>query len=355
MDLRLDISWRLGLGDLEPVGKSLFQILKFVDTHGSLSSAAKAAGVSYRSAWNLVNTWSVRLGQPLVIMQRGRGATLSPLGRKLVQAENRAVNRVSSLLSDLADELKTELEQIPAAALDQPATVFASHCLTHDILRKIFRDYAQQELILKNAGSAKSLAALAQGRCDAAGFHLVSGDLRPRFIEHYLNQINPADYTLIYATTRRQGLIVAPGNPKNIQDVTDLVKKNVRLVNRQEHSGTRLLLDALLDANEIAASRITGYHAEEFTHSAVSALVASGAVDVGVGTEAYASQFGLDYIHLASEEYYYAVASENLLSPPVASLSAVLAGQPFRQKVRALPGYNPTGSGRRLAAQSIIS
>ena len=40
-------------------------------------------------------------------------------------------------------------------------------------------------------------------------------------------------------------LIVAPGNPKAVRDPSDLARPDVTLVNREEGSGSRALLDAL--------------------------------------------------------------------------------------------------------------
>ena len=354
MDVRLDVAWRLGRGKTQPAGPGLFRLLQAVSERGSLAAAAKSVGVSYRSAWNLVNQWSDRLGQPLVIMERGRGASLSPLGKKLLWAEGYTLEKTGALLSEIAGELQEELDTVGGDLHADPITVFASHCLTHQILKEVFRDRTGRELRIENTGSGRALTALAAGQCEAGGFHLVDGDLKPDFLDHYRRCIDPKDYTLIQAVRRRQGLIVAAGNPKNIRGVQDLARSDVRIVNRQPHSGTRLLLDSCLRRYGIPGSRIHGYDVEEFTHSAVGALVASGSADAGLGTQASAVQFGLAFIDVATECYFYAVANAHLHTPAITDFVLALASEAFRKRARTLAGHNPDDSGLQIAAETVF-
>ena len=91
---------------------------------------------------------------------------------------------------------------------------------------------------------------------------------------------------LIRVVQRRQGLMMAAGNPEGIESISDLAEKRVRFVNRQLPSGTRLIFDHLLEQAGIAVDQIQGYTTEEFTHLAVAAIVASGAAEAGFGIEA---------------------------------------------------------------------
>src|ERR1700752_174379 len=101
------------------------------------------------------------------------------------------------------------------------------------------------------------------------------------------------------------GLMVKRGNPLKVASVKDIAKKKARFVNRDHDSGTRLLFDQLLSAHGIDESRINGAQQIEFTHAAVAAYVASGMADVSFGVEAAARQFGLDFIRLLTEDYFF--------------------------------------------------
>ena len=95
-------------------------------------------------------------------------------------------------------------------------------------------------------------------------------------VEHYRPWFQRRQHRVVQLATRRQGLMVAPGNPKRIYDVGDLARPDVRFINRQPGSGTRYLLDLMLQQRGIEASAIRGYEQCEFTHAAVAAFVASG-------------------------------------------------------------------------------
>ncbi len=354
MDVQLDIAWRLGCGQYKSATPTLFRLLRAIDEFGSLARAARSINISYRNAWNLVNHWADQLGQPLVVMERGRGTTLSPLGKKLLWAESYTQDKTSVLLSDIANELREALDTVDTKPHVKPLTIFASHCLTHSILKEVFLDRTSAELDIKNAGSAKALTALAEGQCTAAGFHMVDGDIKTDFVRRYRHCINPKQFTFIHAFTRRQGLIVAADNPKEINDIGDLTRTDIHMVNRQLQSGTRLLLDSLLRRNDIQPQQINGYETVEFTHSAVGALVASGSADAGVGTEASAAQFGLGFIPLANENYFYATANTNLHSPEINNFTSALVSEAFRKRVRQLEGYNPKDSGKRIPAETVF-
>ena len=67
-------------------------------------------------------------------------------------------------------------------------------------------------------------------------------------------------------------MIAGPdGYCATIQGVADLARRGVRFVNRQGGSGTRLLLDALLQRADVDARSIEGYEILEYTHAAVAA------------------------------------------------------------------------------------
>ncbi len=151
--------------------------------------------------------------------------------------------------------------------------------------------------------------------------------------------------------TRRQGLIVSPGNPKGIQTLADLSRADIRFVNRQPGSGTRMLLDLMLDKAGIDGARITGYESGEFTHAAVAAYVASGMADAGVGVEAAAKRFDLGFVPLAGERYFFLCAKTALKTPALQSVIDTLCNPDFRNLVNALPGYDALRCGEVMAIE----
>ena len=200
-------------------------------------------------------------------------------------------------------ELEIELDKLVRAA-DPAVRLHASHGFAVAALRE-FLDEHHVRHDLKYCGSLEAVAALASGGCDIAGFHVPVGEFEAPVLARFRARLR-AD-TLPGAPGRAQGLFVEAGNPRRIVGLEDPCRPGVRFVNRQEGSGTRLLLDLLLQARGIAPARIDGYRNGEFTHAAVAAYIGSGMADVGFGVETAARRFGLGFVPVLKERYFFAI------------------------------------------------
>ncbi len=159
-------------------------------------------------------------------------------------------------------------------------------------------------------GSYGGLMALKRGEGEVAGVHIYDpegGDYNVSIVK----KIGLRDIYVVGLFEREQGFIVQRGNPKGIADVKDLLRSDVVIVNRPRGTGTRALLDIMLEklAREIGVSieelvkKIRGYSHEVRTHTAVAAAVAQGRADVGVGVRFAAEAYGLDFIPIGWEQY----------------------------------------------------
>jgi molybdate-binding protein len=116
-------------------------------------------------------------------------------------------------------------------------------------------------------------------------------------------------------------------------------------VNRQAGSGTRMLLEMMLERAGIDFDAINGWNSAEFTHSAVAAYIASGMADVGIGMRTAAEQFKLGFIPLQRERYFFALHVDALEDSLMAQLLAVLRQPGYHRLVNALPGYDAGRTG----------
>ena len=166
------------------------------------------------------------------------------------------------------------------------------------------------------------------------------GEFEEIAFEHYAQWLNPERSRIIHVATRRQGIMVAPGNPLEIFSVADLAKPGVRFVNRQPSSGTHFLLECFLKKAKVSPAQISGFNQSEFTHAAVAAYVASGMADAGLGVETPSRRFKLDFIPLATERYFLVCNAENLNSPHLKAVLSALNDPEFKKAVDDLPGYS---------------
>ena len=322
----------------------LFALLAAIRQSGSIRQAAARLGFSYRHVWGELKRWEGVLDHPLIIWEKGRHARLTPFGEKLLWAEQRTRARIAPQIQSLASELESAF----AVAFDEAAhvlTVQASHDMALPLLKERLLASAIH-LDLQYCGSLDALDALSAGRCLLAGFHVSdehgAGSLTARSFKRHLV---PGRHKLIDFAARRQGLMLAPGNPKSITRLADLTRTDLRFINRQRGSGTRIEIEQLFAAQNIDPAHVAGFEHEESTHLAVAAAVAAGAADAGIGIEAAALHYGLDFVPIMNERYYLACLKETLDHPAVATLLQVLAGAAWRAEAAALPGYTLSDPG----------
>jgi molybdate transport repressor ModE-like protein len=316
----------------------LLQLLTDIRLHGSISSAATKAELSYRHAWGILRAFEQEFAAPLLHKSRGRGTMLTPLAEKLIWADKRITARLTPILESYASELESILSSTPSTL-----RITASHGFAVDALIKQFAsDNLPVEINYRN--SQEAVAALAHNECDLAGFHVPVGEFK-HAAKSYLKWLDPKRHTLIHLACRTQGLFIAHGNPKNISGLKDLLRPDLRFINRQIGSGTRILLDLLLAKEQIQARDITDYDSAEYTHSAVAAYVASNMADAGFGIETAARRFELDFIPIARENYFFACNASALDHALLKTARHVMQSASFRDTVNVLAGYDGTRSG----------
>jgi molybdate-binding protein len=276
-------------------------------------------------------------------MERGRGSRLTPLGEKLVWADRRIAARLAPVLDTLASELEVELGRVLPRAPGL-LRIHASHGYS---IEKLTEHLQAEGVAVERRwlSSQEAAASLHDGDCDLAGFHVPIGDFAGKAWESFARWLDPAEHRLIDLTTRHQGLMVAPGNPKKIYGVADLARPGVRFINRQRGSGTRFLLDCLLEQAGVAPDGIVGYEHGEYTHAAVAAFVGSGMADVAFGLELPARQFKLDFLPLARERYFVIARADALEGRLVARAMEILRSPEFQAEVNTLPGYDAAHCG----------
>ncbi len=302
------------------------------------------------------------------------GLVVSRAGGGTVVARNLPVRETGSLrLADLvhrAEELlldgmraghtSAEVEEAFALALDRwravktQACIAPSHTLrfagSHDVviawLAGHFRELIPAwRLDPTYSGSLGGLLALANGRAEIAGCHLLdeeSGDYNVPFVRRVL-----PGRPLILATLahRRLGLFTAPGDPCHVTELADLARPGLRFVNRQQGSGVRVWLDQALQQAGVDPKTIRGFEDERATHSEVADAIAEGQADAGIGLEAAAGAFGLRFVPLLLERYELVVPAEWVDREPVSSLMVWLRGAAAKDLVQTFAGYDATETG----------
>jgi putative molybdopterin biosynthesis protein len=197
----------------------------------------------------------------------------------------------------------------------------------------------------RHANSMEALRSLSRGEVHAAGIHLcdpATGEYNAPFVREIL----PGRATvLVNLGVWNEGFVVAPGNPKEVRDVTDLTRKGMALINREAGAGSRLLLDTLLDAAGVPAKAIAGYTHTVSSHQEIALAIAAGQADAGISTEAIARTYGLGFVPLQQVRYDLALLEEYLHQEPIRQLLSTLQHRWVRSQLSILGGYDTTTTG----------
>lgn len=339
MQLIPDIAWRGSSGAELRVDPRVVALLRAVQAHGTLRAATAVLDVSYRNAWALLGTHARALGAPLVLLERGRGARLAPLGERLLAADD----ALHSLL-----ERDAALFTVPVEPASAPPGGPLRLTASHDPLLADWVAASDLRVDLTFRGSQEGLAAFAHGDTDLCGFHVI-----PAQAAGAARHLQGRRDRLIRFVQREQGLIVALGNPKKLLSLGDVVQRGARFVNRQRGSGTRVLVDHLLAAEGIDATRLAGYGEEEFTHLAVASSVAAGRADAGVGVRAAAQRLKLDFVPLAQERYWFAARRRALSEVRLQRFVAALRDPSLARLAKRLGGYDAAGAGEICTLEAL--
>ena len=84
------------------LGKGRIQLLQLIIEHGSISKAAKAMEMSYKRAWDLINSMNSQALQPFVITQTGGksggGTIVTAEGLQAIEDYQALQNRFQAFL-----------------------------------------------------------------------------------------------------------------------------------------------------------------------------------------------------------------------------------------------------------------
>jgi putative molybdopterin biosynthesis protein len=283
-----------------------------------------------------------RVGERIVAIPLPRGA-----GSVTTMSKAEGIIRIPSFSEGIVtgEEVDAEL-LVGFDDILNTIVIIGSHDITLDILTDAIRKKTGDIRIASgNVGSLGGLLALKKGTAHMAGSHLLdtrTGEYNISYIQKYLKGFPVHVFHLV---EREQGLIIQKGNPRGIKRIEDLTDDSITFVNRQPGSGTRILFDYKLTEAGIPTSRIHGYENEEYTHMNVAVAVLHGAADVGMGIMAAARALNCDFIPIVKEQYDLLIPSHFMEDLKIQALLDITKSKDFRERVKALGGYNPAKSG----------
>lgn len=353
MKLDFDIRWLLSDSKKE-LDIRLIDLLTKIAVNGSLQSAAKEAGISYRTAWQIMRYWNTAFDSPLCIMERGRGASLTPLGKKLVETKVEIETNFTDALRNAASELNKNISALSDNKNRKKNIVaYTSDDLAINFLQELCEQTNKLGIEFNSRGSLEALKELQTSQYNIAGFHFPEGELSKLLVPEYKQLLDDEKHLFVHLTTRQQGLMFKPSLSDHIKSINSITRRSITFINRQKGSGTRAIFDQLIKLNNINKKEINGYKKEEFTHTAVAAIISSGQADIGFGLKAAANQFKLSFLPLITEHYVIGI-NKSLAENTKKIIRKLLKDESLKKKIQKLPGYNTSLTGKVIHADKLL-
>ena len=315
---------------LDEEGSELLQAIK---KYGSILMAAKQVGKDYRMAWLKIDELEKSFGFKIIDRTfgglGGGSAKLTLKGEILLQKYLLATKKMQNFL-DSEEVTKPNLR------------VMGSHCPALEILVDMMEaSYKNFFVEYINVGSENGIKLVLTNIADISGVHLfdkISGQYNNFLLK------DPSfgkKIALIKGYSRTQGIILSNGNPKNINSIEDMFRKDVVFINRNTGAGTRILIDAMI--NKIALERglsfgkmirgIRGYNNEVRSHFEVAIAVKNGKADMGVGIRSAAKLLELYFIPIQSERFDFVVLKEKINEENIVKFNKILTSRRFNTEI----------------------
>ena len=265
---RTVVQARLAVKVNSEIGRTEYLLVGLVETENSLAAYPMGQGSGSVTTFSRADGFAT-IGRHEEIVQAGTTIAVQLLGRDLQ-------------LADLV--------------------VIGSHCIALDyLLGELDRQGVRAKFLA--IGSTGGLYAAMRGECDMAGVHLldpITGQYNRPFLTPELD--------LIPGYGRLQGIVFRHGDTRfEGRSAHDAIASAVGdptcvMVNRNQGSGTRVLIDRLL-----GGARPHGYAVQPRNHNAVAAAVVQGRADWGLTLDTIARNAGLGFLPVQAERYDFIV------------------------------------------------
>lgn len=225
------------------------------------------------------------------------------------------------------------------AATQAPNVVLGSH----DALLEWALREANSGLATFMDGSIDGLERFAVNEGIAAGLHIFDQKTRTWNVPAIASTMGSEPIALVEWAWRERGILVAPGNPKNIRSIEDLTGKSV--APRQEKAGSQVLLQQYL-AEEFPKGHDIHFIKPTRSENDTALAVRDGDADAAFGLKCTAHRFQLDFVPVLKERYDLLLLRREWFEPPLQRLFAFARTEEFQAKAASLTGYDISGLGK---------
>jgi putative molybdopterin biosynthesis protein len=205
-----------------------------------------------------------------------------------------------------------------------------------------------------NEGTTRGVERLLRGEVIASAVHFHSLEISANEdanVAALRGTVGLHDAVLVGVARREQGLLLAPGNPKNLNNLSDVLSSGAQVAMRQPGAGAQLLLEALLARLGASVKSLRRREPPSLTGPDLAATIRAGQADCGIATRATAKSAGLDFVPLLWESFDLLMRQRSYFRPNMQALISFQRESRFKQRAIDMSGYDTTSAGQiRFAA-----
>ncbi|MDR3514684.1 MAG: helix-turn-helix transcriptional regulator [Azospirillaceae bacterium] len=280
----------------------------------------------------------------------------------LVAAGSLPVRRVTGKLLFPRDEIEIWLGSriedaaaVPNAApslagSDTPRPMVVSG--GHDLLLEWVLRESRSGIAAFLDGALDGLDRAAKGECVAAGLHIPEGDGWPEGdacpegddwnVNTVAERFGDAPWVLIEWARRTRGLVMRTDlarQPRSLRET-----RGLRFRARQPEAGSELIFDKILEREKLRREDFT-FAGVDRSESDLALAIAANRADVGLGLEAAARQFDLNFYPLVVERFDLLIWRKAYFDRQFQMFLKFCGSADFRRKAEELGGYDISGFG----------
>lgn len=198
-----------------------------------------------------------------------------------------------------------------------------------------------------NLGSLGGIRALGRGQCQMAASHLAQedgADFNFAFCREELPELPVA----VNFSRREQGVMLPPGNPRQVESVADVARLGLTVVNRAPGTGTRLLFEREIRQAGFDPTALPGWDTVVPRHLDAGLAVLGGSAQAAPGIRAVAGLLRLDFLFVAWERFDLLIPRERYFDKPVQLFLNLLHEDRCKALAADLAGYDLSLSGKTV-------
>ena len=239
---------------------------------------------------------------------------------------------IDALASALDAGSEAQVTLIGSAAHAPDLVIMGSHDVALDVVVGALSERGFSARVLA-VGSLGGVAAANRGECDVAPVHLIdpaSGQYNVHLVHARLDAGTRLAAHAGHPVPARRQALRRPQRAGRTARPRSPTRPRL-MVNRNAGSGTRVLVDKLLEG-----ARPPGYANQPKSHNAVAAAIAQGRADWGLAIEPVAAMYGLGFLAVAPEHYDFLLVESRRERPAVQAFLAALRDETVRARIRAI-------------------